>query len=1083
MKNTYSTKAVLSQKISAGHRSLLRIPVIVLAIIICSWVSIQAQTTIFSESMGSVSSTTAIAVHEANNGFDNDAFTMTDGGAANPGDVRSSSASSGYPGASAGANIWLTSTAGDRGFAIEGIDASSYSSLTVQFGYRKESSSSLPILALDYWDGSAYVNVPFTFNEAANAATGWYLSPVIALPAGAQINLLKLRWVKSGTIAVRIDDVVFKGTEGTPSPTLTVVPSTLTGFNYTEGNGPSASQTYDLSGSNLDPASGSITIACATNYEVSNDDVNFSPTLGLLYSGGSLASTTIYVRLEAGLSGGTYNGELVTNSGGGATTQNVTCDGYVVGGVTTYTWTGASDNDWQVATNWNPNRTSPAINDILQFSNSGTYTITNVPAQTIAQLSVTAGTKITLEAAATGTLTIAGDTGDDLVVSGSGSELNVSGANALSISLNTGATAAISGAMTLAGTSHKLLGADAGSVTFGSGAVFTAGTSFSGNAFGNSSPGSVVFESGSTYIFTSGSNPFATNPPVTIFNTGSLYLHLSSLTPSFSGRTYANFELDATGASINTTGTSAVSIDNLTITNGTLNINMTATPGHSIKGNITVANGAALNFNPSAAGTINLNGTSAQNISGAGSISANNNSTINIDNAAGVTLSSSATLNNLSIASGAFTVASGASLITTGTVPASVNVERFIGAWVDALHGWHFLSSPMTSQAIAPNFTDPTPANYDFYAWDEVNNLWLNQKEVGNGITNFNPGTGYLVAYQSAGTKQFSGTLNTTDVLAANLTQSGGANNGWNLAGNPFPSALVWNDGVNWTVSADFAATAKIWNEANASYTDIAANGIIPALNGFMVQVVANSPASLTIPTAARTHDATAWYKSSSDFIKLVAYDNTNNTAQECFIKANEMATEAYDAAYDSRFLAGYAPQLYAMAGSEILSTNTLPNLDEGRTIEMGFVKNSASQYSIALDPESSLDDISIYLTDKKTGIVTDLAQEQEYSFTAEEGDATDRFRVHFGALGIGEDGQALPFNVFAANGVIYLNTTEDVKADIRIVNILGQNVMQSRIEGAGTTVIDAAGLVNGIYFVSVSSDGKYFTEKVYINR
>ena len=42
-----------------------------------------------------------------------------------------------------------------------------------------------------------------------------------------------------------------------------------------------------------------------------------------------LTSTPIYVRLKAGLPGGTYNGELITNEGGGATTQNVTCNGSV----------------------------------------------------------------------------------------------------------------------------------------------------------------------------------------------------------------------------------------------------------------------------------------------------------------------------------------------------------------------------------------------------------------------------------------------------------------------------------------------------------------------------------------------------------------------------------------------------------------------------------------------------------------------------------------------------------------------------------------------------------------------------------
>ncbi len=168
-------------------------------------------TNIFIETIGNSGGTVTLADHESANGFDNDDFTMTQGGAANPADIRITNASSGYSGASGNSNVWFTSTSGSYGFAIEGVNASSYTNLSVQFGYRKESASELPALVLDYWNGSSYINVPFTFNEAANASAGWYLSPIIELPEGAQISNLRLRWVKSGTIAVRIDDIVLKG--------------------------------------------------------------------------------------------------------------------------------------------------------------------------------------------------------------------------------------------------------------------------------------------------------------------------------------------------------------------------------------------------------------------------------------------------------------------------------------------------------------------------------------------------------------------------------------------------------------------------------------------------------------------------------------------------------------------------------------------------------------------------------------------------------------------------------------------------------------------------------------------------------
>jgi hypothetical protein len=113
-------------------------------------------------------------------------------------------------------------------------------------------------------------------------------------------------------------------------PTITVTPTSLSGFSYLEGGGPSASQSYDLSGSDLTPASGDITVTGSTNYEVSLNDADFSGSANVGYTGGTLASTTIYVRLKAGLPLDIYDGETISNEGGSATAQNVLCNGAVI---------------------------------------------------------------------------------------------------------------------------------------------------------------------------------------------------------------------------------------------------------------------------------------------------------------------------------------------------------------------------------------------------------------------------------------------------------------------------------------------------------------------------------------------------------------------------------------------------------------------------------------------------------------------------------------------------------------------------------------------------------------------------------
>ncbi len=660
-----------------------------------------------------------------------------------------------------------------------------------------------------------------------------------------------------------------------PTPSISASPSTLTGFQYAFGAGPSASQTYNLSGSNLTPASGNLTVTGTTHYEVSTNNTTFSNSVTISYTGSALSATPVYVRLLAGLALGTYNGENVANSGGGATTINVTCsgtvvkpeptnhatgfaaatgvpsyntinttwtdatggttpDGYLVKGATggyasivdpvdgtpeadatlvknitpgtqtavftglvdntpyyfkifpytntgsfinyktngtvptatatttlspsiTYTWQGVDGALWTVATNWNPTRTTPAINDILIFTGGGTKTVTDVPTQTVGKITLSANTIINLQSATASILTILGVTGTDLDIP-AGCALNMNAANAITISLATTATASISGNMTFSSTvatAHRLTGADASAVTFNTGAIFTAGTFFSGNAFGNGTANSVIFANGSTYIHQAGSNPFVNNPPnsITVFQTGSLYKLTSNSTPSFSGKIYSNFEMDATGITITTTGGSAVSMDNLTITNGTLNFNMTGTPGHSIKGNITVATGGILNFSPASAGTVTLNGTGTQSISGPGPITASTNSIIEIANSNGVNLNTLVTLNGqLKLTSGLLTLGSsnlvlGTAATVTGTPSASAMVNATGTGQLQKGYATGFTGSfvyPVGDNTVTPeyspvtlNFTSGTFAAGNYASVNLVNSKYPTDPNTGSYLKRY----------------------------------------------------------------------------------------------------------------------------------------------------------------------------------------------------------------------------------------------------------------------------------------------------------------------------------------------------------
>jgi FG-GAP-like repeat len=304
-----------------------------------------------------------------------------------------------------------------------------------------------------------------------------------------------------------------------------------------------------------------------------------------------------------------------------------------------YVWQQSLKGDWQTASNWAPARFTPAPSDILVFNIGGTIIVTNVPNQTIGRLTVSGNTAVNLQTAIPVILTVSGNDGDDLSVD-SGSSLNFNGANALSLNLATGATANISGSITFSspGTAaDRLIAVDPLAIVFNTGAMFTAAAGFAGNPFGTTNLNSVVFNDGSAYISISGADPFGAAEPnsVVVFRKGSLFSLRGDALPSFSGRSYGNFEMNCPGRDVVAEGGSAFVVDDLMLTAGRLSLRLSGDPGHSIKGNITTASGTQLIFS---SGTVRLNGTATQTISGSGIEGADGGSTIAIDNLMDVAL-------------------------------------------------------------------------------------------------------------------------------------------------------------------------------------------------------------------------------------------------------------------------------------------------------------------------------------------------------------------------------------------------------------------------------------------------------------
>ena len=109
-------------------------------------------------------------------------------------------------------------------------------------------------------------------------------------------------------------------------PVIAATPDSLSDFMYIEGSGPSAEQSFSVTGSAL---TDNITVTAPLNFEVSTTSaVNFGSSVTLAQTDGTVASSTVYARMIAGLAVNNYSGNIVLSSTG-ATDVNVALSGNV----------------------------------------------------------------------------------------------------------------------------------------------------------------------------------------------------------------------------------------------------------------------------------------------------------------------------------------------------------------------------------------------------------------------------------------------------------------------------------------------------------------------------------------------------------------------------------------------------------------------------------------------------------------------------------------------------------------------------------------------------------------------------------
>lgn len=189
-------------------------------ILLCAVVSSASfAQTFYSENMGTPSGTTAINV----NVFQNSAPIVYSGTA----DVRATSPSSGYNGASAGGNVLINAV--DEYFQIDGLNSSAYNSADLQLSFGINTPSNVSnVLAVEVSTDAGGTWAPLTYTPTG---TGWTLATIAggSIPSSATLSI---RFKSSTTSQFRLDDIKLSSVSASCTLSLGTASGVCDAFNF-----------------------------------------------------------------------------------------------------------------------------------------------------------------------------------------------------------------------------------------------------------------------------------------------------------------------------------------------------------------------------------------------------------------------------------------------------------------------------------------------------------------------------------------------------------------------------------------------------------------------------------------------------------------------------------------------------------------------------------------------------------------------------------------------------------------------------------------------------------------------------------
>ena len=424
-----------------------------------------------------------------------------------------------------------------------------------------------------------------------------------------------------------------------------------------------------------------------------------------------------------------------------------------------------------------------------------------------------------------------------------------------------------------------------------------------------------------------------------------------------------------------------------------------------------------------------------------------------------------------------------ASLINDGTFTIdadNVRVHQKISANSRSYH---------VSSTVSGATQNSIGADIGMYYWDNATGNWTLASPTSSMVAT----TGYVL--RSNNDLVFTGALNNGTQTATVYRSTSGL--GWNLIGNPYPSAIDWtNSGFTKTNVVDAfwiylndQEQYGVFNTPGGVAVNIA-NSQIPSNHAFWVKVSdPNTSGDVRFTNAVRVHNNTSYLKkanlSTNPTLKIAGVNGSYR--DEIAVVFNDNATmdlDEYDS--DKKFSSNdnYI-QFFTTVESKELSINGYPLYTSDFTVPLSFKVEQAGSFTIErVDYSNFPGDHTVILEDLIENKTIDLIADGSYTFSVSgSGTITDRFLLTF------EGGFATATNpiskeqatqIYGYRKSIIIKSPDLQDAYYRVYDIKGLLIKEGLITPNSKTIVNIDR--SGLYIVKIIHSKGVESQKVILN-